>query len=54
MFLRSKTSRFHIKKQLIITVSHQFPLHTTRHSRIVHCNTITYGRTQIMPIFTSK
>lgn len=49
MFLRSKTSLFPIKKQLIITVSHQFPLHTTRHSRIVHCNAITYGCTRIRP-----
>ena len=54
MFLRSKTSRFPIKKRLFITVLHQFPLHTTRHSRIVHCNTTTYGCTRIRPIFTSK
>ena len=54
MFLRSKTSLFPIKKQLIITVLHQFPLHTTRHSRIVHCNAITYGCTRIRPIFTSN
>lgn len=45
---------FSYQKQLIITVLHQFSLHTIQHPRIVHCNTATYGCTRIMPIFTSK
>lgn len=44
-----KNKPFSIKKRLIITVLHQFSLHTIQHPRIVHCNTATYGCTRIMP-----